>query len=113
MTVGLDGQRHAGVARLTVDQHGAGAAFAALATRLGGGEPEVLAQDEEQRPARLDVQALDLAVDGEGDGALRIGGGDVRWGGCATAPARWAAETTPMAPVLTDVRNPRRLTPAA
>ena len=43
------GQREAGQRRFVVDQHGAGAAFAAVAAGLGAGEADFFAQEIEQQ----------------------------------------------------------------
>ena len=48
-----DGERQAGIDAPAVDQHGAGAALAAVAALLGAGEVEPLAQQVEQRHARI------------------------------------------------------------
>ena len=52
-----------------VDQHRAGAALAAVAALLGAGQVEPLAQQVEQRDARVvERDVAPLAVDGEADG---------------------------------------------
>ena len=66
--VKADRQRQAGIDAPAVDQHGAGAALAAVAALLGAGEVEPLAQQVEQGDARIDLQLVAVSVDGEGDG---------------------------------------------
>ena len=64
-----DRQRQARIDAPAVDQHRAGAALAAVASLLGAGQVEALAQQVEQRDAR--VVQLDVAphtIDGEADG---------------------------------------------
>src|SRR5690348_2716037 len=52
----------------TVDEHGARTALSVVAALLRAGEPEVLAQQVEQRGARVDRQRVLGAVDPERDG---------------------------------------------
>ncbi len=70
MVLGVQGQHHAGVDRLAVAEHGAGAALGPVADLLGAGEVELVAEDVEQGPAGLDVHpegaAIDPQLDGEG-----------------------------------------------
>ena len=67
--VGAHRQREAGIDPPAVDQHGAGAALAAVAALLGSGQVQALAQQVEQRDARVvKLDVAPLAVDGEGDG---------------------------------------------
>ena len=61
--VGLAGQHQAGVDRLAVDDHGAGAAVADVAAELGAGQIEMLAQQLQQRRFRRHRRAAVLAVD--------------------------------------------------
>ncbi len=63
----LMGQRRAGVLRAAVDQHGAGAAFAAIAPQLGSREPELVPQGHGQGLLGQDVDAAVLAVHPQGD----------------------------------------------
>ena len=72
--VGPDRELAAGVDRLAVQQHGAGAAFAAVAADLGAGEPQVIAQQFDQGPAIFDFDAMLDAVDGQFDGGVGDGG---------------------------------------
>src|ERR1043165_7179513 len=51
-----DGEREAGVVAPAVDQHGAGAARALVATLLGSGEVEVLAQGIEEGGAGIEAE---------------------------------------------------------
>ena len=68
MTFGFDGQQRAGINRLAVHQHGAGAAGAAVAHLLAPGEVEPVAQRIEQSHARLDAELAVLSVDFKSDG---------------------------------------------
>ena len=68
VTFGFDGQQRAGINRLAVHQHGAGAAGAAVADLLAPGEVEPVAQRIEQGDARFDVELAVLSVDFESDG---------------------------------------------
>ena len=66
-----DRQRQARIDPPTVDQDRTGAALAAVASLLGAGQVETLAQQVEQRDAR--VSQLDVpphTVDGEADGEV-------------------------------------------
>src|SRR5437016_5653731 len=63
----LDGEHRAGINRVAIDQHRAGAAGAAVANFLATGEVESVAQRVEQGHARFDVQAAALSVDLERD----------------------------------------------
>ena len=54
---GFHGQHRAGINRFAIDQHGAGAARAAVANFFRAGEIEPVAQGIEQRDARLDDSA--------------------------------------------------------
>ena len=58
-----DRERQAGNDAPAVQQDGAGAAGAQVAALLGAGEIEVLAQDVEQRLARIEVELPGFAVD--------------------------------------------------
>src|SRR6185436_14476539 len=61
----LDGEHEAGQQRLSVHEHGAGAALPQLAAVLRAGEPEVFAQHLEQRLVIVGEQLDRLVVDGE------------------------------------------------
>src|SRR5262245_52901141 len=63
----LDGQRRAGIDRLAVHDHRAGAASGAVADPLGAGDVQIVAQRVEQRDARFDAHLLRGAVDVECD----------------------------------------------
>ena len=55
--------------RRPFDEHGAGAALAAVAALLGAGQVEALAQEIEKRHARVvERDVSSLTVDGEADG---------------------------------------------
>ena len=62
----------AGIVRHIVDQHGAGAAFGAVASQLGAGEAQLVAQRPGQRLLLHDVDAPLLAVDVECDQSLCV-----------------------------------------
>ena len=62
-----DRERHAGVHRLAVHEHGAGAARPFVAHALRAGEPEHLAQRVEERAMRRNVHADAPAIDLERD----------------------------------------------
>ena len=64
------GERDARELRLAVDQHRAGAAFAAVAAALGAGEPQRLAQIVEQQRVIRDRILAVPAVDRQGKDAL-------------------------------------------
>ena len=58
----------AGLHRLAVDMHHAGAALRGVAAHMGAGEPQVLAQELHQQGARIDVTGDGLAVHRHRDG---------------------------------------------
>jgi hypothetical protein len=73
------GKRQAGQYALAVEQDGACAARALIASLLGSGEVEELAQNIKQRLARINVQLSNLAIDRKrygGHGACRPCVGD-------------------------------------
>ena len=65
--VGLDGEHRAALHGLAVDVDGAGAALARVAADVGAGELEVLAEDLDEQPSRLDIPLPGLSVDDERD----------------------------------------------
>src|SRR5439155_1926114 len=66
-----DGEREAGVDALAVDENGAGAALAAVASLLGSGQMEALTQEIEQRDARIvEDEFAPRTVHGEADGVV-------------------------------------------
>src|SRR5919198_2026750 len=65
-TVLHDGERHARVNPLAVNQHRARAALAVVAALLGAGEVKVLAKQVQQRCPRRNAQLLDSTVDRDG-----------------------------------------------
>ena len=65
--VALHRQHQAAAHDLAVHPHGAGAADAVLAADMAAGERQILAQEIDQRLARLDALSDALAVDGEGN----------------------------------------------
>ena len=72
----LDAEHQAREHRLTVEQHGAGAALAKLAAVLGAAEVQVLTQHLEQRLVRRERDVGRLAVDGQRES---IGRARWRW----------------------------------
>src|SRR3954468_22689379 len=56
-----------GFHRLPVDMDRAGAAARDPATIFGAGEPDIVAQDPQQRGLRLDIHRLGLTVDAQGE----------------------------------------------
>src|SRR5262249_49152690 len=69
--IGLDGEHGAGLHRLAVEVHRAGAAMAGLAADMRAGQVELLAQEMDQQRARFDEGLDRLAVDLERDLRLR------------------------------------------
>ena len=67
-TIRLHGEDRARLDRLSVEQNGARAADARLATHVRAGEPAVVAQEMDQQRARLDFMLLFQSVDANGDG---------------------------------------------
>ena len=63
------------VHRLAVEQHRARAALAAIAADLGAGEPQVIAQQFDQRPAIFHLEAMGGAVDRHANRGARDGAG--------------------------------------
>ena len=49
-----DRERRAGLHRLAVEMHEAGAALAGVAANMGSGQPQVLSQELHQKGARVD-----------------------------------------------------------
>src|SRR5262249_49755235 len=67
------GELAAGVDGLAVDEHGAGAALAAVAADLGAGEIQLIAEELGEGPAVVDLDAAAAAVEGERDRMPRAG----------------------------------------
>ena len=65
--VGLDAEQRAGLHRRAVVEHRAGAAARGIAPDVGAGEAQVLAEHVHQQHARLDVEGVGGAVDGDRD----------------------------------------------
>src|SRR5438105_7964150 len=63
----LQGQVGAGVYRPAVEQHHAGAALRVVASLLGAGEADVLADGAKERGARLHLERVRDAVDAQGE----------------------------------------------
>ena len=69
--VGPNRELAAGVHRLAIEQHRAGAALTAIAADLGARELQVIAQHFDQRPAILYLNAMFCSVDRYLDGRAR------------------------------------------
>ena len=67
LALGGQRQRQAGDYATVVNQHGAGAALAVIATLLAAGHSKMLAQRVEHGRARIDAQMLVLAIDMQRD----------------------------------------------
>src|SRR5688572_12006479 len=63
--IGLDCEDRARLDAPAIDQHGAGAALTRVAADMGASEPQVLAQEVNEKYARFDGAFANLAVDGE------------------------------------------------
>src|SRR5436189_189770 len=59
----LDGQQHAALHERAVDDHRAGAAVAGVAADVAAGQVEVVADEVDEEPARLDLTLVRRAVD--------------------------------------------------
>ena len=57
-TLGLEREERARVHGPAVEQHHAGAALGVVAALLAAGEPEVVAQDRQEGPPRLDLDGI-------------------------------------------------------
>src|ERR1700693_1925416 len=64
----LDSQDRARIDRPVVEEHSAGSALATIAHALGAGDIKLIAERVEQGDARLKLQRMFLAIDGEFDG---------------------------------------------
>src|SRR6266566_2103188 len=62
MPVGHHHQRGAGLHRLTVEMHDAGAALRGIAADMGAGQPQVLAQELHQEGAGVDIGSYGITV---------------------------------------------------
>lgn len=62
-----DGESETGVDATTIDENSTGSALPVIASFFGAEESEILAQGVEQGDARLDLQMVELAVDGQSD----------------------------------------------
>ena len=65
LILGFDGENRTGIHRLAVHEHSAGAALGPIAHPLGSGDCEMIAQRVKERDARLQLQGVFLAVNGE------------------------------------------------
>ena len=68
-------QGQAGQHSASIDVHGAGPALALVATLLGAGQAEMLAQGVEQGGARIERQAMVASVDDQHDFARTVWSG--------------------------------------
>src|SRR5205085_9091369 len=64
-------RRDAGAHRAAADDRRAGSALAEAAAELWTAEPEIVAQDVEERRRRIDVHRMSSTVDAKRDGAHR------------------------------------------
>ena len=70
VAVGLGGEHRAGLRRLTVDPHDAGAAVGGVAADDGADAADVLAQEVDEESSRLDLDVVDRAIHGHADGDM-------------------------------------------
>ena len=75
LAVALNGEGHAGEDRPAVHDHRAGAAGAPVAHLFCAGEAQPVMDKIVEGPLGLNLLFIHLAVDGEGDGARRLGYG--------------------------------------
>src|SRR5215471_5521594 len=68
--VGLHGQDRAGLDRVAVHQHRAGAALARIAADVGSGQTQRLAQEMRQEKPRLDLRGAPGSIDVNRDGMV-------------------------------------------
>ena len=87
-------QHQAGVDGSAVDQHRAGAAVAVAATFLGAGEADAVAQQLEQRVARVGEHRALLAVDGAGEERLHARADSIAAAAQQSASARAVSTAT-------------------
>src|SRR6476646_1517873 len=66
-TIRLDREHRARLRARAIDVDGAGAAVARVASDVGAGQAEVVAQEVDEEEARLDICLVRLAVDGDRD----------------------------------------------
>src|SRR5215210_6491460 len=71
--VGLDGKEHAALHQLAVDDHGAGAAVAGVATDVAAGEIEVVADEVHEQASALDLALVRRPVHLDRDRPARRG----------------------------------------
>ncbi len=83
--VALHGKDEAAAHDLVVDHHGAGAAHALLAADMAAGQPQILAQEIDQRLAGLDALAHVLAIDAHADVEVAFGHDPIRVSAALTA----------------------------
>src|SRR5207253_446314 len=81
----VDGERHARADGRAVDDHGAGAALAAVADDLRAGHVQVHPQRVGQRRARLELERLVLAVDPQRDGGRAGAEHAAAWYSCGVS----------------------------
>src|SRR5262252_3912599 len=80
--VGLHGEHGAGLHRHTVEEHGTGAAMRRVAADVRARQPQVLAQEMNEKQSRFDFALARGAVDVDGDVVFRHG-----YSPCARATA--------------------------
>src|SRR5215510_6392333 len=72
-TVGLHGEHGARFHRLAVEMHGASAAMRRIATDVGAGQPQHLADEVHEQQPRFDLRLVSGPVDGHVDAVLGHG----------------------------------------
>src|SRR5438034_6759345 len=94
-SVGLDRQHHAALHEHAVDEDGAGSAVPRVATDVTAGQVEIVADEVDQQPPRIDLALVLLAVDVDGD---RLTGGSFQLVSLPVMlPSFWVASTKPEA----------------
>ena len=71
--VGLDGQQHAGLHGLAVQDDGAGAAVPRIAADVRSGQAAVVTDEMDEQAPRLDAELDELAVQLDGEAPLEQG----------------------------------------
>ena len=102
--VGLNREHGAGLDRLAVDQHGAGATLRGVAADVGAGQTEHVANVVNQKEPRLDIVLVGRAVNRDLDLThCALPSSFVDWDGRATTasrcPALWEPDYSAMANV--------------
>src|SRR5579859_256356 len=72
MTVRLYRQDGTRLDRLSIHQHGTGAAVGGIAANMGAGQPEIIAEKVDQEQSGLDLSLMLPAIDDERDGYFHL-----------------------------------------